>query len=89
MEIWNKRALHLMQQCKIVGKIPTDKAFCEKIGFDYTNITKVKAGKLGFQIENLISISKYTGASMDFICGLTNDFTLKKVPKTPREKQKI
>ena len=85
LNIWNSRMLHLIDY-SIRKSIAVDtKDFCEKIHFDYLNLSKIKKGNLSFQIPQMINACKLTGTSMDYLCGLTNSMIKSSKIKTPIE----
>jgi hypothetical protein len=82
--ISDQRMLQLMEWAVANGMAANRGEYLDKIGFTRNNLNKVKKGIQSFQIEQILSACILTGASADYIFGLSNEMTRKKV-KQPLE----
>jgi hypothetical protein len=70
--ITDERMFKLMDWAIENNMVATESEFLDQIGFTRNNINKVKSGTQGFRKEHILSACNLTGASADYIFGLTN-----------------
>lgn len=72
--MWDQRMLNVMEYCisNQVNGITTQKAWCEAIGFEPTNINNIKKGVRGFSKEHLSNAGDVLGVDMNYLFGLTD-----------------
>jgi hypothetical protein len=73
----NARMLKLFAWAIAEGKVNSDKEFCEKIKFHYTNLSNVRTGKQSFTIDHIINACLLTGANANWILGLEQNMMRK------------
>ncbi len=71
LDIWNERMLLLIKEAKRNGIVEYEMDFCTKIGFDHTNLHKVRERNQGFRIPHIVAAAEIMDVSTDWICGLT------------------
>ena len=67
------------------GKAMSEGEYLDKIGFQKTNISNVRAGRQSFTRDHILNACKFTGASADWVFGLTNEI-YRKEPKSVTER---
>lgn len=72
---------HAVNNLRIAG---SEKEYMEMIGFTATNISNVKQGRQGFGKDHILNACRLTGASADYIFGLTSTM-MRKENKNPIE----
>ena len=77
IQIHNSRMLQLMNWYLENHTGETESSYLGKIGFVRNNIGKVKTGVQGFTIQHIKNACKLTGASADWILGLSNSMSRK------------
>lgn len=79
--ISDQRMLQLMEWA-IKNKIASGETeYLEKIKFARNSIVKVREGTQGFRKNHILNACKITGASADYIFGLTNNMMRKQPTK--------
>jgi hypothetical protein len=79
--IADERMFKLMEWSVENGLVPTQSHFLDAIGFTRNNLTKVRKGLQGFRGEHILKACQFTGASADYIFGLTNEMKRKATRK--------
>lgn len=70
--IADERMLMLMEWAIQKGIVDNETEYWERIGFARTSISNVRAGTQGFRTYHILNACRLTGASADYIFGLTN-----------------
>lgn len=81
------RMLQFMEYCvenKIAG-VSSIKDWCERVGFEYTNMDKVKKGTRGFSKQQMYAAAIELGMSMDYAFGFTDDMFRSKKKISPMQ----
>lgn len=55
-----------------VRDVKTKRDWCDKVGFGFTNLPKVKAGKQSFTKEQLLNCAEIFNIDMNFLFGLSD-----------------
>jgi hypothetical protein len=82
--ISDQRMLQLMEWAVKNEIVSGETQYLEQIEFARNSIVKVREGSQGFTKHHILNACKLTGASADWIFGLTNDM-MRKAPKKPIE----
>lgn len=68
--IYNKRILQIADEFKTGNKM-TKAEFFDKIGAHYGNLSHYRSGKVGFTIDQVISVAKLAKVSTDWLLGIS------------------
>ena len=83
LAIPEQRMLKLMEWAVKNNIAESESQYWQKIGFPRTNITNVNSGKQGFTRNHIFNACKLTGASTDWIFGLSPTMFREGTAKTP------
>jgi len=79
---YNKRILELLEEYQTTHQL-TLKDTWEKAGLNPANAAAQKSGKAGFTIEAMLTVCKMTGASADWVLGMSKTKYLESKDKDP------
>jgi hypothetical protein len=85
--ITDERMLKLIDWVILQNKADNASDFFKKIGFAKTNISNIRNGSQGFSKEHIRKACVVSGASADYIFGLSNEIR-RKAPKTALQQLK-
>jgi hypothetical protein len=70
--ITDQRMLQLMEKTIDEGKVKNETHYCDKIKFPRTCLSNVKHGRQSFTKQQILNACLLTGASADYVFGLSN-----------------
>lgn len=79
MKAFNANALEIMRAGLDKGLFNSEADFCDQVGLRPQNLSRIKRADGSFTVEQLITLAKITGASLDTIAGIK---PLKQPPRT-------
>jgi hypothetical protein len=62
--------LLLMRDAIHSNLVDTERDFCQQVGFNETNLPKVKAGKVSFTVDQITKACELMGTNANWILGL-------------------
>jgi hypothetical protein len=73
LPVTSQRMLELLDFCVRNKVVLTQKDWCEKIGFNTTNLSQVRSGRQGFTDEQKLAAAQLIGVNMNWIFGLESN----------------
>lgn len=83
MTPFTKNALKVFEYALTNNLAGTQKELCDKIGLRQQNLADIKSNKRSFTHEQLIELLRLTGASADWVYGLSGNMFREKKTKKP------